>query len=215
MAQWYRTVDAPGTSEVEEKKSRFLGLAAHAESETEAMQLVEKVRKQYYDARHHCYAWVIGEAMSQKKAADDGEPSGTAGIPILKVIEGRNCTNTIIIVTRYFGGTLLGTGGLARAYKASAAEALEKAQVVRMDDCVKYRVTLDYKQLDKVMHFLRSEDIPVSDEEYTDKVSFQVTVRAQEADALNGRLMEQTAAAARMEETGRGFMKLPELQRPC
>lgn len=209
MAQWYRTVDATGTSEVEEKKSRFLGLAAHVESEAEAAQLLEKVRKQYYDARHHCYAWVIGETMNQKKAADDGEPSGTAGIPILKVIEGRNCTNTIIIVTRYFGGTLLGTGGLARAYTASAAEALGKAGIICMADCVKLRITLEYKLLDKVMHFLRGEKIPVSDENYTDKVSFQITVRAEESSALAGRITELTAGAVQIKETGRGYMKLP------
>ncbi len=119
----YKTIYENGEGEVIEKKSRFIAIAAPVQSEEEATAFVESIRKKYWDARHHCYAYILGEKKEIRRMSDDGEPTGTAGKPILDLIEGGDLTNTIIVVTRYFGGTLLGTGGLARAYSSAARAA--------------------------------------------------------------------------------------------
>ena len=116
----YYTIQKTGHGEYEEKRSRFLGEAIPVQSEEEVQEHLTRIRKQYYDARHHCSAYVLGEKKDRKKASDDGEPQGSAGLPILNVIEGAGCTGILIVVTRYFGGTLLGTGGLVRAYTNAA-----------------------------------------------------------------------------------------------
>ena len=115
-----KTVYKGASAEIVEKKSRFIGETYPVTSEEEALEYLEKVKKQFWDARHHCWAYVIGEQRPLERFSDDGEPSGTAGKPILEVIRGKRLPNTLVVVTRYFGGTLLGTGGLVRAYtKAS------------------------------------------------------------------------------------------------
>ena len=132
MPQGYRTIKKPGNSEVVEKKSRFIGVAAHVSSEDEAAEFVRKIKKEYYDARHSCWAYVIGDKSESMRASEDGEPQGTAGRPILDVITGKGLTYTIVVVTRYFGGTLLGTGGLVRAYSKAADEAVQNAVISEM-----------------------------------------------------------------------------------
>lgn len=171
MASEYLTLARPGQGEYEEKKSRFLGKAVHIESEEEAAAFIAGIRKQYYDARHNCYAWVLGEGSERKKSSDDGEPSGTAGQPILRVIEGSGCTNVLVIVTRYFGGTLLGTGGLVRAYTQAARAALEDAQKARMCLCRKLAVTVEYGALDRLLYALRRDGIEPQETEYGAKVT--------------------------------------------
>jgi uncharacterized YigZ family protein len=160
----YLTINESGQGEYVEKKSRFIAQAVHVESEEEAIAFLEKVRKKYYDARHNCYAWVIGEQKEKTRSSDDGEPSGTAGLPILKVIDGSGCTNVLIVVTRYFGGTLLGTGGLVRAYSKSAKDALDDAAKVRMCLCARLRVTIQYGALDRILYYLRQEGIEPADQ---------------------------------------------------
>lgn len=136
----YYTIDHPGYGEYEEKKSRFLGEALPVTSEEEVRTELARIRKKYYEARHHCYAYVIGGVPGNtvqgnatiRRSSDDGEPSGTAGAPILSVIDGKACSNVLIVVTRYFGGTLLGTGGLVRSYTKAASLALENAGIVCM-----------------------------------------------------------------------------------
>ena len=119
----YYTIYRGGSGEVVEKKSRFIGEARAVSSEEEAAAFVEEIRKKYYDARHHCFAYVIGTDGKQMRAADDGEPQGTAGRPMLEVLTGKGLANAMVVVTRYFGGTVLGTGGLVRCYTAAAQAA--------------------------------------------------------------------------------------------
>lgn len=205
MAEEYLTIRGSGKGEYTEKKSRFLGLALHVESEEEAAGYLEKIRKQYYDARHNCYAWIIGEQKEKIRSSDDGEPSGTAGAPILKVLEGSGCTNVMIVVTRYFGGTLLGTGGLVRAYTKASREALEDADLVRMCLCDRFTVTIDYSFLDRVLYFLRQEGIGPDDTLYSDRVGIVLTIREDLADGVRKRITSLTAGAAHFEEKGQDY----------
>jgi len=170
----YLTIISRGSGEYEEKKSRFLGEAIPVSSEEDVRRELERIRKHYYDARHHCYAYVIGERGEQKKASDDGEPSGTAGLPILKVIG--ETTNVLVVVTRYFGGTLLGTGGLVRSYTQAAKAALQDAGAVRMEAGELLRITMEYGLYDKVIRLLGQHELSPDETIYTDKVSILIKV---------------------------------------
>ena len=143
----YRTVYQGGKGEIVEKKSRFIAEVFLVHSEEEAMQYLEQVRKKYWDARHHCWAYVIGEERVTERCSDDGEPSGTAGKPILEVIRGAGLHNIFVVVTRYFGGTLLGTGGLVRAYTESAREGISHSQIITKIYRFKLNLTTDYTGL--------------------------------------------------------------------
>ena len=205
MASEYLTIRDPGNGEYEEKKSRFLGEAVPVSSEEEAAEYIAGVRKKYYDARHHCYAWVLGEGGERKKSADDGEPSGTAGQPILKVIEGSGCTNVLVIVTRYFGGTLLGTGGLVRSYTQAARAALDKAGKVRMCLCRQLAVTVDYSALDRLLYELRREGIEMGETEYGAQVTLHLTVESADSEKLIRTITALTSGAAVIEQVSEGF----------
>ncbi|MBR2729267.1 MAG: YigZ family protein [Lachnospiraceae bacterium] len=199
MAAEYLTIRETGKGEYEEKKSRFLGEALHIESEEEAAVQIARIRKAFYDARHHCYAWVLGEGGARKKSSDDGEPSGTAGQPILKVIEGSGATNVLVVVTRYFGGTLLGTGGLVRAYTQAARAAMDDAQTVRMCLCRRMEVTVDYPALDRLLYELRRDGIEMGETQYGAQVTLDLTVEAPRADAMAQKITALTSGSARIE----------------
>ena len=146
---FYRTIYKEGAGEIVEKKSRFIAEAYPVAGEEEAFAHLEEVKKRYWDARHHCWAYVTGRNPGQERMSDDGEPAGTAGKPILEVIRGRELTDIFIVVTRYFGGTLLGTGGLVRAYTSAAAEALAHTEIITRIHGLKLKVTTDYTGLGK------------------------------------------------------------------
>ena len=204
----YLTVGSTGKGEYSEKKSRFLGEIHPVTSEEEAAAVVAQARKRYYDARHHCYAWILGEDGSVKKASDDGEPSGTAGVPILKVLDGAGIRNAVAVVTRYFGGTLLGTGGLVRSYTQAAQAALKDARIVRMCQCSIIGVEIDYSLLDKTLYYLRQQGIDPYDQVYTDKVSFMLTIREDMADQICSDLTALSGASAQIITVDEGFFPL-------
>ncbi|MGP1590086.1 YigZ family protein [Oribacterium sp. oral taxon 102] len=158
------------TGEYEEKKSRFFAELFPISSETEAEERLASVRKRYYDARHHCYAYVLGRNCETQKQSDDGEPSQTAGLPILGVLKGEELRDALLVVTRYFGGTLLGTGGLVRAYTAAAKEAVRNA--VLMEAVCGYRGTaeFDYTLLGRLRYLTERLSIREESTDYTDKV---------------------------------------------
>ena len=208
MASEYLTLARPGQGEYEEKKSRFLGKAVHIESEEEAAAFIAGIRKQYYDARHNCYAWVLGEGSERKKSSDDGEPSGTAGQPILRVIEGSGCTNVLVIVTRYFGGTLLGTGGLVRAYTQAARAALEDAQKARMCLCRKLAVTVEYGALDRLMYALRRDGIEPQETEYGAKVTLHLIIEEKQGDTVENMITALTSGDAEILTEAKDFFPL-------
>lgn len=163
--------------EVEIKKSRFISGAFPVSSEEEAADLIMKCRKKYYDARHHCYAYVCGDTV---RCSDDGEPSGTAGKPILEVIRGSGIREVLIVVTRYFGGTLLGTGGLVRAYTEAAQVAVAAAEKITVIYGVNIRVRADYTDFGRVRYMLEQRKIKPADTEFGEAVSFSVTVMPEE-----------------------------------
>lgn len=201
----YLTVGSVGKGEYTEKKSRFLGEIHPVSTEDEAAVVVAKARKRYYDARHHCYAWILGDDGSVKKASDDGEPSGTAGIPMLKVLEGAGIRNAVVVVTRYFGGTLLGTGGLVRSYTQAAQAALADAQIVRMCRCRVIGIDTEYSFLDRVLYYLGQLEIKPYNQIYTDRVSLTITVEEDRADTVLRGLTALSAGKVILETLDEGF----------
>ncbi|MDD5939456.1 MAG: IMPACT family protein [Lachnospiraceae bacterium] len=201
----YCTIRQTGSGEYEEKKSRFLAEAIPVKSEEGIAGEIARIRKTYYDARHHCYAYILGEERMNKKASDDGEPQGTAGLPILKVIDSAECTNVLVVVTRYFGGTLLGTGGLVRSYTNAAKAALEDAQIVRMEEGERFLLTMGYPLYDMVMYALQQAGIKADDTQYTDKVSVQITVPADLVSPVREHMQALGNGTIGMESLGTGF----------
>lgn len=176
MGSEYVTIARRGQGSYEEKRSRFLGEAVPVHSAEEVNRELNRIRKETWDARHHCYAYVLGADREQKRSSDDGEPSGTAGAPILSVLEQAGCTDTLLVVTRYFGGVLLGTGGLVRAYTRAASEALKDAGTVRMQEGVILHVTLPYSLYDKLLYQLGQLRLEPQNPGFGAEVSFDLTV---------------------------------------
>jgi uncharacterized YigZ family protein len=168
----YKTIAAPSEGEYKEKGSKFIGLAFEVEDEEEIKYHLEEVKKEHFKARHHCYAWRLGQGKDNYRANDDGEPSSTAGRPILGQIDSFGLTNLLIIVVRYYGGTKLGTSGLKNAYKTAAKAALEIATIEEKIIKTKFKLTIDYPQLSDVMNYLNQEDIEILDSEYTNTQVF-------------------------------------------
>lgn len=162
-----------GEGYYEEKKSRFLSELHAAHSEAEALAIVESVRKKYYDAKHHCFAYRIGEKGDLMRAADDGEPQGTAGRPILDVLTGQGIHDAVLVVTRYFGGTLLGTGGLTRAYSKAAGDAVEKSLVLPEEKGEVFDLVYPYDMAGKVEYLFRNSDGILLSQDYGSAVSIR------------------------------------------
>lgn len=196
----YQVIEQGGTGEIEEKKSRFIANVSPAGTEEEALAFIEAMRKKYWDARHNCYAYVLGERGELVRFSDDGEPSGTAGKPILEVLLGMEVRNLVVVVTRYFGGTLLGTGGLVRAY-TQAAQAGMAASVIRtMRYGTLFSVTTDYNGIGRIQYLLGMRKIMIEEPAYTDVVTLKVKVPYEEEEALRKEITEATAGKARIEK---------------
>lgn len=174
MTDRYITVKGYGTAEIVEKKSRFIANVKPVVSEEEAIEFVDEIKKRYYDARHNCYAYQIGDRNQIQRYSDDGEPGGTAGMPILDVLRGRNIKNSIVVVTRYFGGTLLGTGGLVRAYSSAAKAGLINTGLIERIPHIRLKFTVDYTLSGKVQYEIINGGHISEDTVYTDKVEFIV-----------------------------------------
>lgn len=173
----YRTVGGHGQAEIVEKKSRFIAHVMPVKSEKEALENIEKIKKQYWDARHNVFAFQLGERNEIQRYSDDGEPSGTAGMPVLEVLRGEDIKDTLIVVTRYFGGTLLGTGGLVRAYGRSAKEGLLQAGIIERILYTQLSITVDYTLSGKVQYEILQGEHILQDTVYTHNVEFKVLCR--------------------------------------
>lgn len=200
MVKEYRTIFDMGTDEIVEKKSRFIGYVAHVESEEEADAFVLGIKKKHYDARHNCYAYVIGESQQKLRFSDDGEPGGTAGKPILEVITGLGLVDVCIVVTRYFGGTLLGTGGLLRAYTQAAQKCVEATEIINKQLVIPVNIVTNYNDLGKIQYLLGTEKIPVTESDYGEEVKLTVAVPYDDYDRLEKQLIEITAAKVTLEK---------------
>lgn len=208
MSKGYRTITEAGTSEVTDRKSRFLGVAVHVDSEEEAMRLLEQTRKKHYDARHNCWAYVLGDDGKNERASDDGEPSGTAGRPILETIRHAGLTYAFVVVTRYFGGTLLGTGGLVRAYTQAAAEALEAAEKAERTLADYIRVSSDYSDSGKLQVLFSRDDLRITDTDYGEKVTFTLIADSSRTQEIIKQITELTAARAQIHTEEAGYQMI-------
>ena len=200
MLEQYKTVYQGGTGEIVEKKSRFIATVRPVKTEEEAMLFIEEMKKKYWDARHNCSAWVIGERRESMRCSDDGEPQGTAGKPMLDVLLGEELYNTAVVVTRYFGGTLLGTGGLVRAYSKAVQEGLAASRVIIKRHGILTEVGTDYNGVGKLQYLFAQSDIPIMDSVYAEDVRLQVLVPAAEAERVKKAVTEATSARASVTE---------------
>ena len=197
----YQTIRKPGESEIVISKSRFLGFCIPVASEAEAQETLAQIRKRYYDARHCCYAFRLQEG-GIARSSDDGEPSGTAGAPILAVLSGAGVENVLCAVVRYFGGVLLGTGGLVRAYGKTASEALEAAGIVSIGVCEKLSVRVTYTSYNLLEPMLRQKGYPC-EAAFTDQVTLMITLPAEESETFIATLIDKTDGTAVITRLGK------------
>lgn len=205
MPLQYRIVKENGTGEIEEKKSRFIANVRLVTSEAEALAFIEEMRKKYWDARHNCYAYIVGTKQELMRYSDDGEPGGTAGKPILEVLLGEKLCNTVIVVTRYFGGTLLGTGGLVRAYTQAAQAGLRCSGIVQMCLGKVLVIKTDYNGMGKIRYMLEKKEITIKDILYEAEVEMQVIVPAQQWEDIRDEVTELTSGQAKVREAGEEY----------
>ena len=205
MLEKYKTVYEGGESEIVEKKSRFIATVRPVQTEEEALAFIEEMKKKYWDARHNCYVYSVGKNREYTRCSDDGEPSGTAGRPMLDVILGEDIYNVAAVVTRYFGGVLLGTGGLVRAYSGATKEGLAHSQIISRIRGIKLSVDTEYGDLGKIQYILGERKITILDSVYTDKVQLTCVIPVEELTAVQEEITEGTGARASMEEIGACF----------
>ena len=180
------------TAEIIEKKSRFIANLFYVETPQEAEDKIKQVKKKYYDAKHNCFAYItLNGNEIQKKCSDDGEPSGTAGAPMLEILEKQSIYNVVVIVTRYFGGILLGTGGLVRAYSDSLKEAIKKSTLVEQEPGYEAEIKLPYADFEKFKYYCNKNNINIINSEYSDFIICKIEVNDAEKNRLEIEFREQ------------------------
>ncbi len=180
----FKTIENNITVEIEEKRSKFIANIFYIESAKEAEDIIKQCKKKYYDARHNCYAYIVNNEQMIKKSSDDGEPSGTAGSPILNVIEKNNLSNVLIVVTRYFGGILLGAGGLVRAYTEAATKAVNSANIQEMIEGEEIEIVISYQDIEKLKYYCRKNNIKIVKIEYDKNVKCILELTKEEKDNI-------------------------------
>ena len=174
----FKTIEKEVESELIEKKSKFIASIFKVNSVKEADEKLLEVKKRYYDAKHNCYTYrVIENDRIIEKSSDDGEPSGTAGAPMLNILKQNNLCNVLIVVTRYFGGILLGTGGLVRAYSRSTQDVIEKSNIVLKESGYKINIEIEYKELEKLKYFCKKNEIKITNIQYLENIIVTIELR--------------------------------------
>lgn len=174
MEQFY-TIKNNIEAEIVEKKSKFIANLIKVESKEEAEEKIQEIKKKYYDARHNCVAYrVLEEGKVEEKASDDGEPSGTAGGPMLNILQKNNLSNVLIVVTRYFGGILLGTGGLVRAYSEALKKAIEESTLIMKASGIEMKLIVDYNNFEKFKYYCKNNNISIISVEYLEKIECKI-----------------------------------------
>lgn len=205
MNESYTILVEGGSAETELKKSRFIANVAVAETKEDAEAFIDSIKKKYYDARHNCYAYVIGKDGDTVKYSDDGEPGQTAGLPMYSVIKESGIRNVVVVVTRYFGGTLLGAGPLSGMYREATALGLKASVTATMQFGVSANVTSDYSDGEKIRRLLESEPVQVVDVRYSDKVSMDFRTGYENFDSIKEKIISLTASKAIIEKTGEDY----------
>ena len=198
LAMEWLTLYKVGMGEIEEKKSRFIATVEPVSSEEEAADFIARIKKKYWDARHNCSAFIIGKSGEKTRCSDDGEPSGTAGRPMLDVLTKEGITNVCVVVTRYFGGTLLGTGGLVRAYSAAVKAGLDNCELIRKIQGYSVTVKCDYNDWSKVQNLCTRRDYIIRDTVYTSDV--ETVIITGNAEELQADITDITAGRAKLSE---------------
>ncbi|MDO5425392.1 MAG: YigZ family protein [Eubacteriales bacterium] len=188
----YKSAWEGGEGEIVEKKSRFIATVQPVESEEEALSFIAAMKKKYWNATHNCSAFVVGENMELQRCSDDGEPQGTAGRPMLDVLLGEGVHNVAVVVTRYFGGTLLGTGGLVRAYSKAVQEGLKNSVIIEKQEGTLLTLQTDYNGIGKIQYQLGMKGLTITDSEYTDVVRIETLVPQDQLEKLLEDLTEAT-----------------------
>ena len=186
----FRTIKEDGQVQEEIKKSRFICHAKRVYSEEEARNFITAIKKEHYKATHNCSAFIIGERSEIKRTSDDGEPSGTAGVPMLGVLENHNLTNVCVVVTRYFGGIKLGAGGLIRAYAGSVALAVKEIGIIEIKEQAGIAIQMSYAQYQEYNNFLKEHNLMELDTNFTDQVDTMIYVDKEEKDNIKAALVE-------------------------
>lgn len=199
MLSQYKAVYVGGEAEIIEKKSRFIATVRPVKSEEEALAFIEEMKKKYWNATHNCFAYVLGEHFHMQRCSDDGEPSGTAGKPMLDVLLGEEIHDVAVVVTRYFGGTLLGTGGLVRAYSASTKEGMLASKVITKMYGQLVSIETDYTGLGKIQYILGQRGLTTLDSVYTDKVALKVLLPEADIGQVTADITEGTNGQAQIE----------------
>ena len=181
-------------TEIVEKKSRFIANIAAVSSEEEAIEFIEKIKKKYYDARHNCYAYIIGDKGDKKKCSDDGEPQRSAGMPMMEVLENQGYFDIVVVVTRYFGGTLLGVGGLIRAYQGAVIEGLNASVSGEIHEGFRANYRFGYDFYGKIKYIAESENIVIEDTLFDETVTISLIFNDSESERLQKKLVEETNA---------------------
>ena len=203
-----RTVAGVSAGEYEEKKSRFIAAASNAPGEEEAIAFLEKIRAENRTARHNVYAYRL--RGGRERYSDDGEPAKTAGTPVLQVLQHSGLTDVIIVVTRYFGGVLLGTGGLVRAYSGAVKEGIAASKIGTMRYGVRLKICTDYNGIGRIQYILRQNGLEAEDTVYTDQVELTVLLAAECVPGLKKEITEATAAKAGIEEVEKLYFVAPD-----
>ena len=194
MSDSFLTISAPAEAIYKEKSSKFLTYAYPVHSEEEIRELLDALRKRYYDATHHCYAWRLGPHGEQFRSNDDGEPSGTAGKPILGQLLSNSLTNCLIVVIRYFGGTKLGVPGLIAAYKESAAEVIAEAEIIEQTVDTYFTIEFPYLVMNDVMRFIKEEQPNILSQDFDNLCTMRLSIRESRAEGLLGKLRKVESA---------------------
>ena len=205
----YRTIRQDGQAQEEIKKSRFICHAKRVYSEEEARDFIAAIKKEHYKATHNCSAFIVGEKSEIKRTSDDGEPSGTAGVPMLGVMENHQLTNVCFVVTRYFGGIKLGAGRLIRAYAGSVALAIKEIGLIEIKEQVGLRLKMSYSQYQNFDNFLKAEDLIEFDTEFTDLVATTIYIDKQEKETLEQKLVEFFNGKIQIDDQGLRKVEIP------
>ncbi|GAA2850497.1 YigZ family protein [Pediococcus damnosus] len=203
------TIAQNGSHELDIKKSRFIANAFRIQTEEEAQKFIQEIKTQHHKANHHCFAYLLGNDDHIQRASDDGEPSGTAGVPILEVLQKNNVHNTLVVVTRYFGGIKLGAGGLIRAYSNSTSQVLTEIGLVELVSQIKLSLTIEYAQHDSLVHWLDANHFKVSDSQYGEKVTVQVPVAEPKITEFETTLTNLFSGNIAFQKLGTQFNEVP------
>ena len=205
----FRTIKEDGQVQEEIKKSRFICHAKRVYSEEEARDFITAIKKEHYKATHNCSAFIIGERSEIKRTSDDGEPSGTAGVPMLGVLENHNLTNVCVVVTRYFGGIKLGAGGLIRAYAGSVALAVKEIGIIEIKEQAGIAIQMSYAQYQEYSNFLKEHDLTELETNFTDQVDTMIYVDKEEKENIKAALVEFFNGKVTLTDQGLREVEIP------